>query len=90
MNELSISRYPTTRSHEEALERLGGTDAVAVTSEVRRYDMESPRQEIGNFVPRGVRECGGVQQEHGQDVPLAEPSVDACPLLPQQHGQPED
>ena len=35
-------------------------------------------------------ERSGVQQYHSQYEPLAEPSVNACPLPPQQHGQPED
>jgi hypothetical protein len=41
---------------------IGGTDAVAVTSEVRRHDVESPRQAIGDFVPGGVRERIAMQQ----------------------------
>ena len=42
---------------------IGGADAVAVTAQVRRDNVESLRQTTGDPVPRGVCERVAVQQQ---------------------------
>src|SRR5215469_7181377 len=42
---------------------IGGANAVAVAAKIGHYDMESPRQLTGDFVPRDMCERVAVQQQ---------------------------